>query len=352
MPQLIKYFLVLLTMHNYSPLYADSVQIAFGSCYDQNNSSEDIWRVIAEKKPNLLILAGDNVYIDSELPEKFEQSYASLSNNGGFQALVKQTDVIATWDDHDYGLNDGGKHFKQKQMAKKYFVDFFGYSELQNIEKEDGIQHSREISVGDKTVRIIMLDTRWYRDDLALNKLSAKTRERFQLGPYIPHLDESKTLLGETQWNWLETILAKPVDLNIIVSSIQFISEYTAWELWANFPHERYRMLDLLNRYSPNKAVFISGDVHRAETSAMTVNGWELYDTTSSGLTSSVYPGKPNVHRIGEAHSVHNFGMFYLDNNAQGLKLKSVIYNAQGIELSSHIIPIGNIQIENSILLN
>jgi len=316
-------------------IQAEEIRIAFGSCYDQNKPSEHIWNVIADKKPDLMLLAGDNLYIDSVDPKVFEASYNSLKTNKGFQKLLKQTTIMATWDDHDYGLQDGGKEFKAKQIAKKYFIDFFGYSELQNIAKEDGVQHSREIKVGQKTVRIIMLDTRWYRDGLEFNKLSAATRERFELGPYIPSLDKSKTLLGERQWSWLESILAKPVDLNIIVSSIQFISEYTAWELWANFPHERERMLKLLNRYSRNKAVIISGDVHRAEISMITMDGWDLYDITASGLTSAVYPAKPNVRRIGKAYSVHNFGMFYLEDSQQGLKLRATLNDAQGVELSS-----------------
>ena len=340
MAQLFKYILILSTIVIQSLVHAQSIQIAFGSCYDQNKPSEEVWRVIAGKQPDLMILAGDNLYIDSEKPEKFEISYASLENNKGFQYLNKQADIMAIWDDHDYGLQDGGKHFAKKQMAKKYFVDFFGYSELQNIAEQDGVQHSREINVGDKTIRIIMLDTRWYRDDLALNNLSITTRERFELGPYKPHLDNRKTLLGERQWKWLETLLAKPVDLNIIVSSIQFIAEYTAWEIWANFPHERQRMIELLSQFSPNKTVIISGDVHRAETSMMTLDGWELYDITASALTSGVYPGKPNVHRLGDAHVTNNFGMFYIDNNKQGLTVKSVLYDNKGNELSSHNIPV------------
>ncbi len=336
----VQVFITFFAIIGQSIIIAEVVRIAFGSCYDQNVPSDEIWRTIANKKINLMLLTGDNVYIDSTKPKKFANGYASLSNNKGFQYLKTKSDIMATWDDHDYGLQDGGKNFSAKVLAKKYFVAFFNYDELLDIPKADGVQHSRIIKVGNKKIRIIMLDTRWYRDELLLNNLQQETRTKFQLGPYRPHLDKSKTLLGERQWQWLESTLAKPVDMNIIVSSIQFLAEYTAWETWANFPHERNRMIGLLERYSKNKVVIISGDVHRAETSMMSINDWALYDITSSGLTSSMYPGKPNIHRLGESQIIHNFGMLRLEDSVSGLTIKSTIYDVMGNELSSHIIPI------------
>jgi len=323
-------------------LNAASLKIAFGSCYDQNKPSVNIWHVIAKKQPDLVLLEGDNVYIDSVKAEKFEESYNSLRNNKGFQELKKQSTIMATWDDHDYGLQDGGKFFVKKEMAKQYFTEFFEYPELKNLNEKDGVQHSREIMLGNKTIRIIMLDTRWYRDKLVFNSLSPETRERFELGPYRPSFDRSKTLLGERQWTWLETILAKPVDLNILVSSIQFLSEYTGWELWANFPHERRKMIDLLNQYSHGKAIIISGDVHRAEVSEVSVDDWLLYDITASGLTSAVYPSKPNVNRVGNAYSVNNFGMLYIEDGETGLNVMSVLYDDMGNELSTNEIPVNH----------
>ena len=111
---------------------------------------------------------------------------------------------MATWDDHDYGDNDGGKEFSAKQVAKAAFVKAFDYPEIQGIPKDQGIYHSRMVEVAGKSVQIIVLDTRWYRDPLLENRLSETTRERFELGPYRPHLDESKQLLGDSQWQWLE----------------------------------------------------------------------------------------------------------------------------------------------------
>ena len=325
-----------------APTINESVRytIAFGSCYDHKILNRPIWDAINKIKPELFIFMGDNAYIDSDDPAKFEQDYAAVFNNPGIKKLTSQSQILATWDDHDYGLQDGGKEFKAKQIAKQAFVRAFDYPEIRNIPEEQGIYHSRTINVGTKAVRVIMLDTRWYRDALLWNSLDAATRERFELGPYRPHLDESKTLLGKEQWQWLENTLKQPVDLNIIVSSIQFVSENTAWEIWANFPHERNHMLELLEKYTAGKVLFLSGDVHRGEFSALPVNDWILMDVTSSGLSAHLYPGKPNIHRLGKAYPEYNFGMLLIEDTGDKLTVKSGLFDNNGKVLEKHLVPL------------
>ena len=36
----------------------------------------------------------------------------------------KLSRVIGVWDDHDYGTNDGDRHFKDKKRNRKLFLDF------------------------------------------------------------------------------------------------------------------------------------------------------------------------------------------------------------------------------------
>ena len=323
-----------------SVMLADSLRIAFGSCFEQDRNDPEIWRSISSKSPDLFLFLGDNVYVDSDRPEKFTKDYGTLLANNGVRKLMNQTDIMAIWDDHDYGLNDGGKHFAAKEIAKRAFVSAFNYAEIKNIPDGQGIYHSRNLSINDKTIRVIMLDTRWYRDDLLEHQLSEEDRADFELGPYRPHWDSSKTLLGSEQWAWLEETISKPADLNIIVTSIQFISENTAWEIWANFPHERQRLLELIHENAFGKTVFLSGDVHRGEASAMQLNDWMLYDITTGPLNSEVYPGKPNIHRVGKVFSEHNFGILDIAIENDELKLSAGLYNIYGKLLEQYEIPL------------
>ena len=34
--------------------------------------------------------------------------------------------LLATWDDHDYGVNDGGREYPQREASQRVFLDFFG----------------------------------------------------------------------------------------------------------------------------------------------------------------------------------------------------------------------------------
>jgi alkaline phosphatase D len=321
---------------------ANDYRITFGSCYEQDNQNLPIWKAINNQQPDLFLFLGDNVYVDSTDPAKFRKDYELLFTNPGVVELMQNVSIMATWDDHDYGLNDGGKDFQAKQVAKAAFVNAFNYPELQNIPKEQGIYHSRVIEVDGKIIRILMLDTRWYRDSLLEHQLSKQTRERFELGPYRPHLDESKTLLGEKQWQWLEQTLLEPVDLNIVVSSIQVLAEFTAWETWANFPHERKRLLDMIQATSAGKTILLSGDVHRGEISVLPMADWELFEITSSGLSANIYPGKPNIYRLGPAYPVHNFGSLELVVKDNVITVNAGLYDQSGVLLGNQTITINN----------
>ena len=332
--------LIILPLFAPSVLLADTLRIAFGSCFEQDTNDPEIWQSISAQDPDLFLFLGDNVYVDSDEPEKFTRDYGTLLGNPGVRQLMNQTDILAIWDDHDYGLNDGGKHFTAKETAKRAFVSAFNYPEINNIPDGQGIYHGRTVALADKTIRVIMLDTRWYRDDLLEHQLSEEDRARFELGPYRPHWDTSKTLVGAEQWAWLEETISKPADLNIIVTSIQFISENTAWEIWANFPHERQRLLELIRLHAYGKTVFLSGDVHRGEASAMQLNDWMLYDITTGPLNSETYPGKPNIHRVGEVYSEHNFGMLNIAIENNRLSVSAGLYNTQGKLLGHYEIPL------------
>lgn len=321
-------------------LEANELKIAFSSCYEQDKYNLPIWQAIKAKQPNVFVFLGDNAYIDSEDPKKFTADYKALMANPGIQALKEKTNIMAIWDDHDYGENDGGKNFAAKDIAKAAFIEAFDYPEINNLPKEQGIFHSRTLMLGDKKVRLIMLDTRWYRDDLLTHNLSEDDRWSFELGPYKPHTQTDKTLLGSEQWQWLEGIMAEPVDLNIIATSIQFISEYTAWEIWANFPHERQRMLDLIRKHSFGRTLFISGDVHRGETSMMELDESALFDVTAGPLSSKAYPAKPNVHRYGGAFIEYNFGMLTITETDGALSVKTGLYNNTGDVLEEFAVPV------------
>ena len=112
-------------------------------------------------------------------------------------------------------------------------------------------------------------------------------------------------MLGEPQWKLLEEQLRTPADLRIIASSIQVVSQEHDSEKWMNLPHERERLYRLIRDTRASGVLFVSGDVHRGEISAMDGGvGYPLYDLTASGLsegsiTKVRFADWPNRYRIG-----------------------------------------------------
>ncbi len=306
-----------------------SLTIGFGSCAYQK-WEQPIWEKISTHNPDLFILMGDNVYIDSADPIIMERAYEALSANPYFSKFRKSTPLIGTWDDHDYGLGDGGKEFDGKQSSKEAFIRFFDYPEINQLEQADkGIFHTRWLTFNKKKIQIILLDTRWYRDPLIKSYLTDKQRKLLNLGPFQPTMDDETTLLGPSQWLWLINELKKPADLKLLISSIPVLSEFSGWETWANFPHERRKLLELLSQNNTDNLLILSGDIHKAEISQLLFEGKKLLEFTSSGLAVKTYPASINQHRLGQTLEEKNFGILNIQDNGK-LEVVATIYNHQG----------------------
>jgi alkaline phosphatase D len=284
-------------------------KIAFGSCGDQTKDMKIFYKIVDEQ-PQLFVFLGDNIYGDTEDMALLQSKYDSLAARPAYQKLQQTAPVIATWDDHDFGVNDGGKEYPKKEESKKIFLDFFKEPTNSERRRHAGIYTSYMYGEPGKRVQIIMLDCRTFRDSLVFKKHPQIW------GEYQRSDDPNKTMLGAEQWQWLEGELQKPADLRIIGSSTMFLVDFNGWEAWMNLAPENQRMLDLIKKTKANGVVFISGDIHHGEISKRNVEGqYPIYDFTSSGLTHSVWFANKNKHRVGTAYCKINYGMLNLDWN-------------------------------------
>lgn len=282
--------------------------IAFGSCVHQDRE-QAIWGEIVNSNPDLFIFAGDNIYADTMDPNVMEQKYMQLRHNRGFQDLKAVSPIMATWDDHDYGINDGGIEFPMKEESQRQFLEFFEEPKDSKRWDQKGIYDARIVGPEGKRVQIILLDTRYHRGPLArVDRIKGK-------GPYGPSSDTSVSLLGEEQWTWLEKQLRKPADLRIVVSSIQVVAYEHGWEGWGTLPHERDRLYELIEETEANGVVFLSGDRHLIEISKDTEETpYPMWDFTSSGFNwGNQAVVEPNRFREGPVFREPNFGLIHID---------------------------------------
>lgn len=288
-------------------------KIAFGSCALQDQPLP-IFDVIVKHNPDLFVFLGDNIYADTEDEKIFLDKYGQLAAQSSYQNLIRNVPVIATWDDHDYGANDEGRNFKKKNESKKIFLDFFKEPKDSPRRKQEGIYTSYTYGPKGKKVQIILLDTRWFRDDLQKyrNEVDADKRYFYKLD-YAPHT-KNADFLGEQQWQWLEAELKKDADIRIIGSSVQFGHEFNGYESWTNFPQEQQRLFDLIKKTRADGVFFISGDVHYAEISKRDIPDlYPIYDATSSGLSSKWKFATPNDYRIEGPVMENHFGLLTIN---------------------------------------
>ncbi|MDY8137672.1 alkaline phosphatase D family protein [Aquimarina sp. 2201CG5-10] len=287
--------------------------IAFGSCNKQDKP-QPFWNEIIKLSPNLFIWGGDNIYGDSEDMTKIANDYNIQNSNSDYQKLKKSTPILATWDDHDYGKNDAGGEWKLKKESQQLFLDFLGVPKKDPRRKQEGVYNSKVFETEKGSIKIIVLDTRYFRSPLQESEIEGKRFEPYENG--------EGTILGEAQWKWLEKELETNYsDFIIIVSSIQFLSSEHGFETWGNFPHEVSRLKNILINKAVRNAIILSGDRHISEFSIAKVKGlkYPLVDFTSSGLTHSYtsYNGESNRYRIGRVISIPSFGLlkFNFDTN-------------------------------------
>lgn len=284
--------------------------IAFGSC-NRQNKPQSHWSTIQEHSPENFLWLGDAVYSKGNTLAKLQAAYQNLTVDPAYLEFTEHVYVDGVWDDHDYGVNDGGKFVQNKNERRAEFLKFLHQSgnDIVNLPSDGGIYHSVELALGDVKAKVIFLDTRSFRDHHLLRSMGEQTFKgsaviaSFIRGAYSTlgiGRDYAGEVLGENQWAWFEQELldskAAGIDVNIVVSSIQVLTSNPIFESWGHFPAEKQRLFKLLQTVDPNNLVFLSGDVHLGEISEASYtradgSTGKWTEVTSSGLTHSCSDG-------------------------------------------------------------
>lgn len=299
---------------NWPPLPAADAAIqslAFGSCLQQSRPAP-IFKSIITEKPNLILMMGDNVYGDVKSAglDELRIAYDQLRHHPDFSPAAAGIPMLATWDDHDYGLNDGGADFAHRIASARLFRAFWKRSGGTHLHASEGIYHAHIFGPPGRRVQVIMLDTRSFRSPLLRRPVPIPGKGRYQ-----PDATPGKTVLGARQWTWLEGELRKPAELRLIVSSIQVLAETHNFERWGNLPLERAKFFNLIRTTRANRVILLSGDRHRA---AIYRNhdalAYPLYEITSSSLNRSFNdPTETAPDQIEPMFGSNNYGMLAIN---------------------------------------
>jgi phosphodiesterase/alkaline phosphatase D-like protein len=243
-----------------------------------------LWADLLRQKPDLILFAGDNVYADGRFlpadPERLWRRYAETRERLPFFQSLELVPVLATWDDHDYGVNDGDFTYPHKAAAKEIFDAFFPQAPgSRSVERGPGV--STRLSVFGQ--RFFLMDGRTFRNQ----------RDRTGV---VTHW-------GEEQNQWLRNEIRRGTGPIWLVNGSQFFGGYHRYESFEReHPADLSRWLKELGRL-PWPTIFVSGDRHLSE--ILNVQRSEMpyktFELTSSGIHSSVSksPDSPTTPRMG-----------------------------------------------------
>jgi len=246
-------------------------RIAFGSCARvQDDPVQPIWRGIAKWRPDLFLWLGDNIYGDSLVPEVLAAEYRRQRFVESFQPLAHGTPQLATWDDHDFGLDNYDRTNPIKREAQRLFEDYWA-------NPSSGNEHGQGVYFAYRYggVDFFFLDCRYWR--------SENTEAD---GP-------GKTMLGADQLAWLKRELQQsqsPFKL-LVNGSNWALGRGTNDDIWAGFGHERDALFEFICEHDIGGVVLLAGNTHFAYASCAPWSehgGYDLYDLTSSALAQIV----------------------------------------------------------------
>ena len=302
----LSFFLLLISSSNF--IYAESIKIGLGSCLDQDYP-QPIWQSIKKEDLNYFIFLGDNVYGDTRYGSLRKMKRAYDKQKKVLPDFLNDISIFSIWDDHDFGINDGGADYRFKRRAQELYLDFWEITKDDDRSNREGIYFSKNEIFFDKKFKFIFLDTRFFR-----SKLKGKKSN------YIENIEPDATILGNAQWTWLENELKSDFDFLFIFSSIQIIAKDHRFEKWSNFPNERAKLFELLEQFN-DKTILFSGDRHRA--GIYRKNG--IIEVTSSSMNK---PGssfsETDSYLIGKTYPQENYGVLEILENTIHIKIKDI----------------------------
>ena len=326
-------FLYFISVNLYST--QEILTLGFGSCLHQDRSMA-ILKTIEKKELDLFMFIGDNVYGDQKdgeldkLIRTYKQQYNNLEN------FLKNVSTEFIWDDHDFGLNDGGSDYRYKDKAKDLFLDTWKIPSQDPRRLRDGLYFDKMIEKNGLKVHLIFLDNRTFKSEWKLtDEFNKEGKER-----YVEDFDPDKTLLGKKQWQWLKDKLNEDSNIKIILSSLQILSLGHGWESWDKLPLEREKLFNLIDESNVSNLFIFSGDRHRGGFySFKTDDNNDIYEFTSSSLNLPIpfNTEEKGPLRIGSTYRKANFGVVRIFEDKVVMELtsnKGKVVNSLNVEIN------------------
>lgn len=277
------------------------VRIGFGHSL-RGSGVQTTWNAIAEKKPDLFILMGDNIYSDSTEPAKQRRMYLAHRADPCFRVLAACTPIYAVWDDHDFGTDNSDRTQDGKERSLRTFREVWANPETQTRDVP-GIW--TRFSIG--PAEFFLLDVRYHRS---------------------PNGDADgpmKTMLGCEQLRWLQGALAGSE------AAFKFPVSGSSWncggpEAWNHtFTHEYDALLSHIAAKRIEGVILLGGDQHTCKIAVRPKESWDGYDL-HEWMAGQLWNHKKDVER-GYAKG---FGLITIDARNRPATARLEFFDEEG----------------------
>ncbi len=292
------------------------VKIALASCMRDTKADfqAPMWKALSDAKPDLLFMLGDNVYVDDTPShpekigpdeEKIWRRYTETRMTLDLYHLPRLIPTLATWDDHDFGLNNSYGNTPWKNPATTVFRTLYAQDAVMpEVAWGPGISTSFS-AYGQ---RFYLMDNRSFRD--------------------LRYLGYDHW--GKGQENWLFDHLSVEKTPGWIFTGSQVFGGYrSGWSYEGTNARAFKNTLERLKKIEA-PVLFGSGDVHYSEVMKLedSLLGYNSIEITSSSMHSNARePEKGNQRRLASVGEF-NFVMAMVRVLPAGLNLDLVSYGA------------------------
>ena len=296
----------------------ESLRFAFASCAHYEQGFFSAYRAMAADRPDLVLMLGDYIYEDSwgdrrvrqfvtpeaVTLEDYRRRYTQYRTDPDLQAAHAACPWLVTWDDHevdnDYvGLTSehelcGGEAVREAFPARRAAAYQAWYEHMPVRPSRLGpgmaVRIYGSVDWG-RLARFYVLDTRQYRSVQVCPAVPTAERCDFAksrkilfggagganfIDPNAPDCkaalaDESRTVLGDAQENWLDGALEESTAAwNLLTQNVMVmtVAEGSAEsprhysDAWAGYPPARERLFAALARHRTANPVVLTGDIH------------------------------------------------------------------------------------------
>lgn len=306
----------------------EDVSFLLGSCafpypwaFWSGKKRDVIFKTMTRHDKDFMVWMGDNVYYlfgDWKSKKRMHRKNLKMRFKPHLRSLLESCPQYATWDDHDYGDNNGDGSYNGKYESLDMFQNYWA-NPYYGLDTAAGVfcnfQHS--------DAEFFMLDTRFYASD--------------------------SSMLGTAQTDWLKAKLkASKANFKFIVSGTQVLPDNPNGEDLGDFGESRHDLLDFIKKEGITGIIFLSGDRHYGELMRMErPDTYPLYEMTSSPLTSIVNPAvtKDNAIRMpGTLVKDLNFGKIYLFGKGEERRCRMELFDRYGKLYWQHDIFLSDLQ--------